>query len=436
MSSQIQQTQSLLLNLPPEIESLILDHLNWPGLYKISLVNRHFSKLATLRLWQSLNFVALKNEGIEGDDLMSLQRRFFIACNRLIETCPERWQELAVSVRCIRLVRLPGIYVPDPDVEPDRELEWIDLCTSHPTRRTVFEVIACFTKLEELHVFNKDSLDIDGQNVELAEKIWGRFECLRKVSLGGEISRCVVLAILSRPEEVEELSCIALLDGTVGQHNHSGALLFLRPLKDKFHRLKTLHLCRMAELSENHSEVMHLRWPFDLENDRALLKEWAKFIRHVSQNLVDLTFEDSFLAGGGVAIEQVDFSAVADGGPPTLGIDKGAESSRRFRNIVGPALRESKWPRLKRATFIGIALGSDDPETSALNGFSKEVEIRFEPGKLMRFEDDVTPITISPPYGPFHLQHDDAVDRSPFVADEQDEEDSNHDDIDHEENSF
>ena len=54
------------------------------------------------------------------------------------------------------------------------------------------------------------------------------------------------------------------------------------------------------ELSEDHKEVMHRKRPFDTDNDRSILNEWAEFLKHVSDMLVDLTLEDRYLVSEGV----------------------------------------------------------------------------------------------------------------------------------------
>jgi hypothetical protein len=100
---------------------------------------------------------------------------------------------------------------------------------------------------------------------------------------------------------------------------------------------------------------MRVRWPFDRDNDRAVLTEGTEFLQHVSGTLVELTLEDRYLGFEG-AMRSNRMSQPGKGGEAGYPEDSGGawfecvreEGSRehgtsRISSATGPGRVSSGW---------------------------------------------------------------------------------------------
>ena len=441
-------------DLPAEVQGMILEAMPASTLSRMCRVNKSVSAETTPMFWRAIDFPAMKPE-IIGDDLEHAMRRFFQICYALKQGRPLRWKVLSAYVRTLRLARVAGIWI--PNVAHHRgEVDWILAISSSPGGATVYDVISSFRNIEELHFYLKGTLDYDERVDELAKQMSGALPRLCKLHIGGDLNKEVVLALLSSPESVEEFSCTALSDGTVGQDANSGGLLFLSSIQHRFSKLKKLHLCKLAELVEVHEEDSDneeplpanldpgFPWPWDRANDREVLSEWASFIKHVSDSLESLTIEDRypvaehllehkggerwrFINPAGRWHSEVDGHIESTANKEEEGEEVsdeeetdrvqrvehpeewGAASRTRFREILLPVLADLAWPNLKTLTLIGMSLpgeglsGTEDVVLSSLEHLRPRVTIETRPGGVIKFEYDVTPLTFSPPAGQFSL---------------------------------
>lgn len=129
-----------------------------------------------------------------------------------------------------------------------------------------------------------------------AEDIYSALCHLRKLKVGGDIPEVMIQNLVTpAAQNLEELSCMALLDGWASSEVDFRNLEFLFLITDPFPNLGSLHLCKIAQLSNRSWEDMGLLWEWDPYDDNDTLSEWAAFIKHTSQSLIYLTLEDRYL---------------------------------------------------------------------------------------------------------------------------------------------
>lgn len=123
------------------------------------------------------------------------------------------------------------------------------------------------------------------------------FPSLRRLDVGDCIHKEFLPICLCAPEKLEQLTCVAHQEESAGQGNVPPQILLLSSLQHTFNTWTTLYLFKLAELShEDNQAASGLRWQFEVENDRAVLHDWAGFLKRISNNLVHLRFEDRCLA--------------------------------------------------------------------------------------------------------------------------------------------
>lgn len=380
-------------DLPSELQLRVLAHCDTPTLSTLCRVNRHFLTQARPLLWRDLKFDSLQALGV-----------FFVHCSGMMTSSPQRWESLSRLVRTFWINDIPSFCVPETEDkrhETDRA-DWVFIGNGSPHAKSFYEVLACFENLEELRLYVTESVDFCLEEPEkVAQPIQGRLRKLRKLELGGNIPREVALAILSQPENIEELSCVNLQDGSAGQEYHSLGVVFLADVQERLINLKSLRLSKLADLGN--PDRTGLLWDWDIDNDKDVLRDWAGCLQHVSKTLVELTFEDCFVGDNTHEQIMVNVDGEISDGEDSPWPDRGASSSRRFREIILPVLAGSAWSSLERLAFAGIHVGHRVlSDAGVLSKLGSGVEVHLFPITTIGFEYDVTPIIMSPPRGTCH----------------------------------
>ena len=457
--------------LSAELQIILLRSFNLTTLGRACRLNKAISAQATRIFWTSID---LKDRVdpichdcgrwwcSRADDgrwqLKEMLQKFFLTSHGLQQTRTTRWKELAAHVTYLRLVKVPGIrigewlthfvtYLPVEILRPFRQD--FDYSAEQPT---IWDVICDFGSLEELELYSEHSWQDQLRAEDLAPKMQGALPRLGKLKIGGDMSKELMMALLlTAHDTLEELSCIALLDGTVGQDYYSRGLLHLAEASSEkpFPKLKSLHLFKLAELTEfpppteeeEHptNDESGVPWPLEESDDRGSLQDWATFIGRVSDNLESLTLEDCYLVGNPIKDrarlinpgnaypeprlplrEGTPDSGDNSSSPETEqpdGMDPvnwGAGSRRRFREKLLPVLAEQAWPHLKKLALTGLALpgegansveeaGDSDSKssTATLHTFlgrlsSQDVDVELRAAGVMKFNYDATPLVVSP----------------------------------------
>ena len=384
----------------PEILSMILHQCDIFTLRKFCLASKTWYDLANPVLWGNIDFQHLKPE-ISGFGLQEMQRQWFVTCAELIEKDQDRWKYLSTKVRILKLVKLPS---PDFPRQEKRSKDWVCFGDGYNEGHeiTIYDVLSGLCNLEELHLYVK----IDGMDARRrTTRVYLPFLRLRRLYVGGHILSSFLCSLLSAPASFEELSMLALQDFGVGQDNMPPNMLFLDRVKGKFSRLKRLHLLKQAERPEKPEEngalkryrSSGLQWPFDREGDESLLKEWGRFLERVSGTLESLTIEDSYLYHGRQwEITSDDENEWEDKDDDYLS----SASEVRFQKLLLPIIIKQEWPTLKEMVLIGFS-NSMDAADGSLRRFQPRINITCMSAGTLNFEDDVTPMVISPPSGEF-----------------------------------
>lgn len=357
-----------LLSLPREVQLNVFEHCEWDTLAQTCRASKDVCAKAQPILWRYLDF---KSDDV--DDPLVTMGMFMITCDQLSRENPERWNTLKTYPRSLRMRRIEGTRVPHGDQGPGDEMLWCGGFGGSESH-SILNIIASLVNLQELSLWVKHSLDQDDQTEEIAANLAEGLPNLEVAEIGGNLSEGVVLGILSRPEKLRSLSCIAPLDGQGGQESHDGGQIFLESITGSFQCLTSLHLCKLGELTTDR-DVTGLRWDFDHDGDRMVLEDWGHLLPRVSGTLVELTLEDRYLTR----------SYSDDERDPTWG----EESSQRFREVLVPILAKQNWPKLEQLTLIGLTAGG----TLLL---PERIDFNEEEGTMAGFNDDVTPLVVSP----------------------------------------
>ena len=80
--------------------------------------------------------------------------------------------------------------------------------------------------------------------------------------------------------------------------------------------------------------------------------------------------------------------------------DWGNDSSERFRQVMLPAILEQEWPQLQKLTLIGLDFRTGDIDLLEVLHI-RGVQVQHQLGGVVTFNDDATPISVSPPNGSF-----------------------------------
>ena len=382
-----------LLYVPDEIQLKILAALDRSSLACLSLVNKSLSAKATPILWRHIELEA------DLDDL-HLAQRFFNSCDSFLNDRSERWQELASLVRSLKIGSLPGIAIPNiskPYQEgyPDR-LAWVGQFNDDRLQRSIYDIIFRFANLEELHLYIGEPWD--------ADDAWGfhfkpdylRVPKLKRLSIGGCIHKDVLQALLDSSERLEEFSCFYPQETTADQGCGPPLTVFLNELQPRFASLTIVHLCKLAHLAEFDDNVRFI----DIDNDRAILEDWAGFLKNVSGSIISLTLEDRYYKPS--QFDGYNHSLFSGKGAEGVQGDWSRDVRERFQEILLPVIVDESWPKLQTLILVGMDVEAKNKKaTEALEHLRPQVEIQFERAKLVDWNYDATPLIVDPPDGYF-----------------------------------
>ena len=417
----IQQTTNSIFpfdRLPAELQVKILHALDKSTLAIACRLNKKISAVATPLFWEKLD-LKLISDDYPSWDTEELLRELLITCWDLKQKQPDRWRLLAKFVRVFRVWKIPGLAIPFAthdyndsnwhfDVAPDHE--------GYATGATVYDVIADFGNLQELDLYSKATFNYDTRADELAEKMRHALPHLKSLRIGGEVTMEMMHALLSDRNKIEDLACIGLTDGTAGQDYHSRGLLVLSSLGHGFPHLKSLHLCKLAQLSEVEDDK-GMPWDWDSSDDYDMLEDWAAFLKKISDTLMFLTLEDRYLVAGNRfdswkiinpgdrwksnreredTEESDDDQEQAHAPHP---IEWGSASRARFSERLLPVLAEQAWPKLEKLVLIGYGLPDEDGKDTVLNSLKQlqpRVKVESRPAGTISYNYDATPLAVSP----------------------------------------
>jgi hypothetical protein len=388
---------SILPTMPQEVQDRVFEFCNLHTLAILCRVDKEWHKRTNPLLWRDIDFVhGFDDTGVR----IEASRKFFAVCDTLIDQQPDRFKDLASNIFTLNLGRLLGIYIVSKKWEPDRD-DYAYFESTQDNNRNIFDVIAYFVNLEALSVFIKSWWGDDDLK-QTGEALAERLTKLRHLKIGGQMSYDIINGLLGEHKMLESLSLINLIQ-CPGQDNGPDGIVFLRGLENKFTRLKSLHLCKLADLEgrtfedEDDDEdsdyereyVSGMSWEFPRESESAVLQEWASLLRHTSSTLEELTLENRFLCSHGFD----DLSLQIDPGN-SHPADYGAYSVKQTQEALFPVLSED-WPKLKRLTLIGI--GKVEAVTGAVCHLESQVHIEQRPAGIELIKGNVTPEQISTP---------------------------------------
>ena len=336
---------------------MILERFEPDALTSTCRVNRHLSSLAIPILWRDIDFESWEHfkDAVEDHGRM---HKFFLICDGLRRERPERWQILASHVQILKLKhgRVTGVSYNEYGINLFRWSRFND------SGGNILDLIAAMPNLRCLHMSAKGPL---GNNEYFGpksiENMRGALPNLSELKIGGALVRDVVFALLSFPERIQNLKCIALQDDEDKENSPgSQGLRFLRDMAPLFTCLTDLHLCKLAEISESKYQFV------ESENDQAISEDWSNLLPHVSPTLVRLTLEDRH-----PRFHQGIMFCFSMG---SLTGDWGAESRLRFKQTVLGTITDQDWPRLKAMTLINVARWDDDVQRT-LGHFQDRIDL-------------------------------------------------------------
>lgn len=381
-----------LLHIPDELQLKVLVTLDRSSLATLCHISKALSAKATPLLWRDIE--------LEAD--MRLAQRFFISCDSTIDKEPERWQELAALIHSLNIGSLPGIAIPiglEPyDAFPQDGLAWVGEFSKKHCERSIYHIISYLTNLEELHLFLVQPFDVDDGFFNFARPEELAFPRLKRLYVGGCIHKEVLEALFDSPEGLEECSCFFPQPATADQGCGPPQTIFLRGLGSPFTSLTTLHLCKLACLT-NHDEYIEF---VDAENDRDVLEDWAAFFKRASGSIVNLTLENRYYKPSSREFDGYSHSLFTGKAVEGQQEDWSLDSRNRFQEILLPVIVEIPWPKLRSLTLVGTDIAEQNKRvTDALTESQPQVKIRFETAKLVEWNYDATPLVIDAPDGYF-----------------------------------
>lgn len=419
--------------LQDELQVLILEECDMDVLFNLCLVNRELYSKAHPILWKIIDFLSSPQFDAWDDD--DNHRRFLMTCVRIRESYPSRWAELAALPKVLKLARVAGIYVSPSGESPDWQG---DHRVPVSEQLSIFDIISDFHNLETFSLFVKSSLFFTEISTETCSKIKENMPKLKEIELGGEVSGDVVQALLTKAEQIEKLSLINIvMQG--GQETHPTDCWYLEGMVNRFTSLRCLHLSKLAELHHFHRQATSSRFSFEIANEKRMLRDWARFLGHVSSSLTHLTLGNCYYmnnhhdssyvlkqlerleneqknAGSEIdALELEDYvnmnenanevqaengdsseenSSDTDEEEEEREIDPtgyGKGSSDRARNILFPAMAALQWPKLEKLVLKGMKT------FRPLTFLDLKVDVEYRRGGMSHSYDDVTPMVLSPP---------------------------------------
>lgn len=389
-------TLAALPSLPPELQERIFECCCTSSLGVLAQLNKHWNMKTTHLLWKDIDFVV----GWSDEDPSERTRQFFVVCHDLIENQPERWITLAQFVRTLNLGRLHGInLVQEPS---DQDYDFF----ADGAENDVFEIIAGFANLENLSLYIKNWWFDDVDQATLSALAVGLTK-LKALKCGGQLPYNLLEALFSHAENMEHLSLFNL-HCSPGQDNGPEGFALDSKIHARLTHLKTLHLCKLADLDgsmpqreritypddEDGEEVEYefvsgMRWGFPRESEVAVLADWADILRRCSKTLEEVTLENRYLCSYGF-----DNSVKINPGVEHPA-EYGAFSIQESHKALFPVLSSEDWPKLKKLSVVGM--GKEEDAKRAVCHLEGKVEIEFRLAGTEDMGGDVTPEQISTP---------------------------------------
>jgi hypothetical protein len=393
-------TLALLPSMPQEIQHRVFEFCDLPSLAVLCRLDKDWNKQATPLLWRDLDFVQTFDDGVFGQCDEAI-RKFFVICDGMIEEEPERFRVLASSVRSLNVGRLHGINIVSDESADDMYAYFDDGQTGN---RNFFDVIALFPNLHTLAVCVKNWWGYS--NLRSSRNALARgLANLQRVKVGGQMPTDILLGLLHKPETIQHLSLIDLIQSP-GQDNGPNGVCFLSGMCHRFTSLKTLHLCKLADLDgwlpndeedsdndESGSEKEYasgMWWEFPRGAEVSVLEEWADLLRRTSSTLEELTLENRYLCSSDFG-DKISVKIVPTNTHPA---DFGAWSIRESQRVLFPVL-SGEYLRLKRLILIGM--GAVEDVTQAVCHLEPRVHVEQHLAGIEHMGGDVTPMEIATP---------------------------------------
>ncbi|CAH0055583.1 unnamed protein product [Clonostachys solani] len=373
--------------MPREVQDLIFSFCDVTSYLALCVINKEWNARITPLLWAHLDFA---DEFME-EELVETTRKFFATCDTIIDESPERFAALASHVQTLDVGRLHGVNIVHEEFNGDGLIFF----GGDVGERCVFDVIAQFTNLQSLSVYVKswwESPDLEATGRALARGLTK----LTSLKLGGQMSTDVLLGLLSKPQQLKDLTLINLIS-VPGQDHGPDGIAFLSGISHRFTSLETLHLCKLADLDGrlwddgDRNYASGMRWGFPRESEISVLEDWASILRNTSTTLQSLTLENRYLCSN--RFERRPSFTIDPGN--THPADYGAFSIRESQRMLFPELSNRQWPQLSDLTLVGM--GTVQDVNQAVSHLEPRVHVEQRPARIQIMEGDVTPEEISTP---------------------------------------
>lgn len=408
--------------LPREIQDRIVQFCDLLSLGALSRLNRQWREDVLPLLWRHLDFVdAFRDDG----ERTEATRRFFVQCEAVRGSDPQRFAALASHVRTLELGRLIGINIVQ-DANKDDNFKYFD---DHrdADKRCVFDTIAEFKNLESLSVYIKNWWGYGSDRATTGKTLTAELTKLKSVKVGGQMPPLILSGLLAEGHRLTDISLINLISSP-GQDNGPDAVTFLSEEECKrFTSLEALHLCKLAGLdgdddddndNDNQDEqqginegadddaadddsdsdwedekeyASGMRWGFPRQAEVNVLEEWAMLLRHTSKTLRALTLENRYLCGASWQDYDSEFIVPGDGHAAGYG----TVSIRESQRLLFPVLFNQEWPGLEELSLV--EMGSREEVDGAIAHLKGRVRVEQRPARFQIMMGDVTPEEISTP---------------------------------------
>ncbi|KAK7225066.1 hypothetical protein V2G26_013069 [Clonostachys chloroleuca] len=391
------ETLARISTMPQEVQDLIFSFCDLHSRFALCALNKEWNARITPLLWAELDFA----DEFEDEDLVERTRKFFAACDTMIDELPERFATLASYVQTLNVGRLHGVNIVHQEFDGNPYVFF----DSDEGDRCVFDVIARFVNLQSLSVYVKswwESPNLAASGRALARGLTK----LTSLKLGGQMSTDVLLGLLNKPEQLKDLTLINLIE-TPGQDYGPDGIAFLSGISHRFTSLETLHLCKLADLDgrlsddeDNNDEdeddrefASGMRWRFPRESEVSVLEDWASLLRNTSTTLQSLTLENRYLCSSRYNDDRCHGSVIDPGN--THPAEYGAFSIRESQRVLFPELSNRRWRRLSNLKLIGM--GTVEDVSQAVSHLEPRVDVEQRPAHIETMGGDATPEEISTP---------------------------------------
>jgi hypothetical protein len=354
-----------------------------------------YDKAAPL-LWGDIDFATPNTDpAYDQEDMNETLRQFFATCDTMITEQPEIWTKtLAPRVRSLRIGHIPGTGISYDTTQLCEYYLFVE--TGGEDRRNIYDVIAHFENLQTLALYVKTQCFVGEKVEERGKALAMNLKKLRNVKVGGQMMLEILLGLLSRPEQVQHLSLINLVY-TSGQDHGPPPIDFLEPIQARLTSLTSLHLCKSALLTEDEG-ITGLRWEWHSKWETDQLEEWRDLLHHVSGTLTELTLENRYHTNHWNLNDVPGVVLDSEGCLVEYPADFGKKSYERCWKLLFPVFSEKEWPKLQKLRLFGMYLSLSPDALGHVGHWDGRVDIQDRLGEIVFFNDDTTPLELSPPY--------------------------------------